>query len=714
MSRLYTSRFVDIRGNVWRADIVNYAEYGTNVSDFDFDIQPAEIDWPDRELHEPLIGSSCTLRVVSPADRTFIGLYAAEPGDVTLRLYRNNILFWCGSLDPEFYEEPYDTGNNYEVSLSFSDLGALDRLAFDLDPDGVSDIASLIARALSAASMGAADIIEAHGLSRGGAPFSLSQLTVRNANFYDEDGVGASWREVLAGVLQPLALRIAQIDGCFKIFDLYTQRSAYWPRQIAWEGTGHMLGCGKVYNDIEVKFSPYGDTKAIDTAVESDTLSMSGISGMITFLRDSNPNSYQGFFFDYRMSCSEPLPEIVDTTRGAFYRMRKIYSGEDGAGIVGKVCACIGAQTTVFGGVPWAFHTNSLGTFDNITTLFRAGSAYLDVNAGYSDDMICVKATVMLDARVNPFEPASAANEEGDYKRQEKGWNIVYIPARIYIVADDGSIYYYDNNDARKSSLLMAGGLEAPGSGKWNRGAAPHGSCWLAYYDWNIAQDNSPCNGWMTNHQCRGRYSFPLEWWQKRGDGEFIPMPPVSGVLHVEIGSGIGMYSYQSKTNDEIGGNITSYEVPRWLLYKSVSVDIVDGFGRAKETEDTVYTAAISATARGRLTIDTICGSSENTLATARGIISLDGVPLGNITRGSLTGTPERLLIAAIASQYDTRHTTLSGEVSTASIDLTAIYTDAAQPSDRRFAITSCRYNVREACADTTFTELSEQKYIPA
>lgn len=717
MNKLYTSEFADIKGSVWRADIVlRNAPDAVTVSDFYFDIDAAEVEWPETELYKPLLGSACTLKVVSPGDRTFIDLYAAEPGDVTLCLYRNNLLYWSGTLDPEFYEEPYESAVGYVVSLSFSDFGALDRLTFNLEPEGVSTVEELLKAAFAAASLDC-DIIEAHGLRPpSGAGLTLGNLSVHNANFYDEDGQGASWREVIEGVLQPLSLRMVQLPGgSVKVFDLYSQR-AQQPREISWEGTGHMLGTGTVYNDISVTFSPYADSQAIEMRVDGDNLSHAeGETKEEVYFKNSDTSTYQSFQLQYCLNHSGSTPVILDPTKAAFYRTRKYYSGEDGEGIIGKVCAPSGAQKTLFGGVPWAFHTDSAGKLDNIKALFDAGSCSLIAGAGHEDDMLRVTLEALFDSRANPFEAAEKANEEGDYKRQEKGWNIVYIPARIYIEGEDGSTWRWVNNDVRiYGNLPIPDGfwLDKPLLGSWKEGNPGWGECWLVYYQWSDRDKNSPCSGWMTNRQCIGIYTLVPEYWQKRGDGEFLPMPPVSGTLHVEIGCGVGIFSYDRSVRDILDKNNEDFEVPRWLMYRSVKVEITDGFGRGKEVEDLAQSVAISSKARSPLSIDTICGSVGGTLPTARGVLRLDGVPLTTLTRGSLTDTPERLLIAAIASQYDCRHTVLSGETGTSSVDPAAVFTEAAQPAERRFAMLSCRYQVREACASSKFIELSDQKYI--
>lgn len=717
MSRIYKSQFLDLKGNTWTAEITLHGSYTGRVEDFAFDLDAATVEWASTELHEPIIGSAVTLNVISPGDRTFIDLYAAAPGDVTLTLYRNALPYWYGTLDPEFYEEPFDTLDNYEVSLTFSDFGALDRIPNDLARGTNTTIANLIEKALRAACIDG-DVVEAHGLrSTQGVPLGLDAISVQNDNFYNEDGEPSTWYEVLEGALQPLGLRIVQIPGgSVKVFDLHSQR-AQTPRAIQWEGTGHRLGTGKVYNDISVTFSPYGTSEAISSSVNDDDLTGTP-SREYTFHKTNDPDTYESFLLQLGLSYTGTYPVLTDSRRACFYRTRKLFSGEDGCGILSKACAPSGAQTTVFGGTPWAFHKSSTGAYDNISKIFEAGTCVLHAGSSTSKDRLKISLEAFIDSRVNPFEQAEEANEKGDYERQEKKWNLVYIPVRIYIVADDGTTCHWNNEKMRShdSNAMVGVGLVSPypTDGDWLTGVGSWGECWLAYYDWNDMYKKTACSGWMSNRQCRGRFTRLDEAYQKRGDGEFIPMPPVSGTLHIEVGNGFGMVSGDDDfIADNLGNSGREFIPARWMMYRSASATLTDVYGRVLENEDAVYKGTISTTARNPLRIDTICGSKENAPATSRGLYLVGGAPMDKISRGALTDTPERLLIAAIASQYDRRHTALSGEVATSAIDPTEVFTEQAHSPEMRFAMTSCRYNVREACADATFIELSPQGYTP-
>lgn len=90
---------------------------------------PVVIEWQETENKlEPVQGSRLELKLLSESDREFADLYRVEAGSVRCDVYREGSRYWSGTLDTEFYEEPYATKDGYEVSLTFSDFAPLERM----------------------------------------------------------------------------------------------------------------------------------------------------------------------------------------------------------------------------------------------------------------------------------------------------------------------------------------------------------------------------------------------------------------------------------------------------------------------------------------------------------------------------------------------------------------------------------------------------------
>ena len=144
----YRGSFLGINGVVWTVAILQendslFPVVGT--LDFPGDT-PLEIQWEKTAKEDAVCGSVATLTVVSPEDRTYEDLYSVEPGMIRMDVYKDDVLYWSGCLDPEFYEEPYSREKNYDVKFTFSDFGILDRLKYDFV--GMQPLSAILTDAL--------------------------------------------------------------------------------------------------------------------------------------------------------------------------------------------------------------------------------------------------------------------------------------------------------------------------------------------------------------------------------------------------------------------------------------------------------------------------------------------------------------------------------------------------------------------------------------
>jgi len=186
----YSGSFVGIDGVVWRADIMQEAEAEYNsVGELTFDADtPLEIEWEEKAKEEVICGSSATLRVISPADRTYTDLYSVEVGRVRLELYKNGVAYWYGCLDTEQYEEPYESAAGYTVTLTFSDFGVFERLKLYGHDDYT--LWNIIRRTLDAAGLEDVAInteLISTSINGGESVLLLTDIMVSGDNFYDDD-----------------------------------------------------------------------------------------------------------------------------------------------------------------------------------------------------------------------------------------------------------------------------------------------------------------------------------------------------------------------------------------------------------------------------------------------------------------------------------------------------------------------------------------------
>ena len=269
---------------MWRVEIHEDSETAfSTVGELSFPYdEPLLIEWEKRAKEEVIQGSSATLKLISPGDRTYVDLSSVKPCAVRLDVYRAGALYWRGTLDTELYEEPYESASGYTVSLTFSDFGVLARRK--LYGHEVQSLRSILERALEAAGLAGMEIYDGYissrlvpAASRGSegaagatrseraqAPTSsqaeaglLDELYVSGDNFYDEDGEAITAEEVVEGVLQPLALRMIQCGGLVYVYDLNGLHAGAEKVMLEWAGATQTLGTDRVYNKVRVKWSPY-------------------------------------------------------------------------------------------------------------------------------------------------------------------------------------------------------------------------------------------------------------------------------------------------------------------------------------------------------------------------------------------------------------------------------------------------------------------------
>ena len=153
---IHSGSFVGLHEIVWKVDIweqVEEVDLGEEPGELNFPSEePLVIEWSERGKEEVICGSSVTLKIESPTDRAYVGLYAEKPGTFGIDIYKDSVLYWRGTLDTEQYEEPYERLDGYDVTLTFSDFGAMDRIKFDMN-DNVPTLAYILADALTKAGL---------------------------------------------------------------------------------------------------------------------------------------------------------------------------------------------------------------------------------------------------------------------------------------------------------------------------------------------------------------------------------------------------------------------------------------------------------------------------------------------------------------------------------------------------------------------------------
>lgn len=645
----YYGEFTDNSNILYHAEIWQESNSAFAIEEFEFQKQAISIEWKEQDKLEPIRSSSATIKILCWSDRKYIDLYTTVIKSVRLDIYRSGVLYWSGTMDTEQYEEPYYTTRGYVVSLTFSDFGVLERIKFA--KTGFISINSLITYCLEQSGinyLGSEKFVSTK-LSSTDTGDVLEEVSVVSDNFYDEDGEADSLNDVLKYIFAPLSLMIQQKAGHIYIFD-YNSLSGQTTSQVKWARTGSVLTVDKVYNNAKITFSPYANAELIDGTVDVD--SVTEYPGISVPLDESNGTGNLNGFTIYANDSGKGLTKSL----GKFFRIDPEYSGNEEAGIAYTIKHYVNSTFSLALGTSEPSGTTTGTLFKPEARTFLAA-----VNdSTYSKYLIKITMSLLLDARMNPFETESSDNEKGAQNSLKNNCNIVYIPCRITLFDGSGSsanaICHFVNSNVKSStSIPVATGWVAGASTDWS-------DCWLAWYDSSDLSGGTGIGGWRTNKHTIGMYNGDLPSAYKRdNDGYMIVLPKLSGVyksgwLQVEIGDG-----YQYAAYDSDGKSAWAYT--RWLLYKDLKVSLVDKNSNEIKSKDDELKAWLDKNAKEEYSVETHVGTKDLMPPNAKGAFfnTSGNVIIDSFYREGIQAQIEKLLCGTLFSQFASRHNKLEG-----------------------------------------------------
>lgn len=717
----YSGKFLSRKNVVWKVEIYQEAggAYSTvSVLNFPSD-EPLVIEWRHTDKEDVICSSSAVLAITSPGDRTYEDLYTIAPGSIRLDVLRNGQLYWSGTLDPEFYKEPYAYEKEYEVKLTFSDFGILDRLKYDLS--GMQTLGGILLYALQRSRINNGGLNQDYITTylTGNIRATPDKISVRSDNFYDEDGEASTLKEVVEGMLQPLSLRIVQRNGKIWIYDLNGLYLNAPEQEAVWSRDNQTMGVDKVANNAKITFSPYSDTKLLDKEVVYEDK----YSESITNLTSDKPSDgeYYTYYPDY--SEDHQINDNWDYDLLSF----TIFLSDKGSGLADKYGAAkyfhiqplMGGQES--SGVAFSFYTGGHGdltsgfpkrkllpqTSHQETILMKTHRVFIPKLEEKERKNYCLRLSMemLIDACYNPFTDANDANEKGNYNSMKGKFNFVTVPATVTLYDESGNALKHYSNEAVMNDMNIKPTMYRT-AGEWKDGAATYNSCRLEWYDPEDRHYSSGVLGWKKNRHSVGyTHNDLFDSSKKREPGQYILYPDDGGYIEVCIYVGILITEWTKKTNTEVGTDW--YNKIRWMLYKAPVLEIVrkNVIYSDADTDDIEYTGLINESAQEDIKLDTICGTMTEINPTAKGVYfrAGDNCQLKELMRAGRETQAEQLMIGTLYSQYAERKTLLSGTADILDTGLSA-YTEACQ-AGKRFI---CLSDVQDTISDVSEIEIVE------
>lgn len=758
MEEIYSGLFYSRENVKWDVRILRKEapEPSSGVGELTFSgEEPLLIEWDERSKEDVLCGSTATLKLLSPGDRTYIDLYSVAVGEIRLDVLKDDVLYWSGSLDPEFYEEPYSMLEDYEVSLTFSDFGILERLRFNLA--GMHTLRELLDNALDRSGINYMRVDEGYistSLDGGGSVMSLGDLTVRSDNFYDEDGEALPLREVLEGIFLPLGLRMVQRGGVVWVYDLNGLYAGGPLKKLEWMSDDQMLGVDAVYNNAKVTWSPYAQSGVLteEESYVDDT------DPNLTALNQLDGRTKGGSTY-YSYHYSQDLENWIDATDCGFTlwtsrngknasllndgaRFFKIVAQEDGQkseGIALYWTSVAGIRMSTGGG--WSAHLSCQGhgcgwSFGYLgsgvgSALWKSQEIWLPPVPHPENLRVRIGLDMLMDCRFNPFESSANLINGVEQKDWEGQWNrrgnFVYVPVTLKWQPDGAdTIYCWTNQDVPGRPVSSPVRSVGETLGHWavydaSRDSAPQTYGYLCWYDGDDRGEQCGVLGWKKNRPCinphKERLTTALG---SMNDGQLVPYPNVGvrgGRMWIEVRQEGWMLS-DGDVNLSTTEFVDSHGLWKkgktwWCLMKLPEIEVQNAqqYETTIDTDDVEYAAVLNSSAKEDIEIDTICGTASGGVPTARGAyFRTDGLTqVETLTRAGRTAQAEELLIGTLYSQFAERRTKLEGTTRLGPSGL-CLWREAMQ-GDCRFIDMSVIENIQDDSCERVLVELRPDEY---
>ena len=719
LTTTYSGQFRSLTADLWKFDILETRDKAVETPttiQFDAD-QPITLEWEDIDIYKPIQGCTLTAKIFSDTDREFIHLAALAQTSCLCRLSLNGNLFWCGCIDTETYEEPYQLLTGYVVTLTFTDFGVW-KNQYALVPSRFIDIDTYLHNAFNLftptdyplhnqftlSAVSGKDLDTFPAADEYTPLSSLQSVHIDAHNFLSDDDAPCSLYDAIEAILQPLSLRLVQRNGCIYLYDLYTISQSESHTPISWQDDEQTLSFDSAYNKFTIKHSPNGKSQILkyelpDEVFTSTVNKYLNVKSQIVYSQynlpyrsDKNYKEYPSFNF---LWCKNQ-PDITGITISSRARLFKIVpligGAQESTGIAWNAIlnACPNNYFKAWSGdgltdkeTPIGIDNRNNGyysypDYDNeiliLSAWCGASSSYVknntnDVTSAYN---LCLKLPILIDPRYNPFEEAGEINSGSSYNAVRDIFKVLYIPYTLTLQTKDKTYYLAGQYTKEKEGTTTIYSYK-----KWWSTTRPTNSLRLFYYqDGNTAsyQDGGAVTGWQTNKD-RNRFTAYADnrntgtTYSKIyiSEGEQIPLPPEPGTLTLTIEQGILNYSGFSDEDpcdpDKPASPKAQSSLLRYILYQFPTIDIIYGAQAATDdTPDNTYTLTTDNPSHEELSIDTTFGTDTALSPKQKGVYrSSTGE---RILLRSLNALPEieYSLLYLLSQQYTTRSLTLKGE----------------------------------------------------
>lgn len=649
---------------------------------------PFVLQYGDVKKLTPLQGSGATLSLISTTIFQFDNLHTDNMQDYLVKFYRGGSLYWMGWLDPELYEENLALYPPYTVEFTAADFNILERLKFTSDTEArYTDVQPMITQlkrcfnkqAIPFSKLYIGCTTTAGGITLLPSESLLHKLYIQSANFYDEEDMPMSCKEVIESILKPFGLMMVQRDASVYIYDYNTvahglQMKAYnfdTLSYIADENVPFALGDMSDIGFMSAN-APYGFEEMINNV---------SITSSIYALND---------YLEYNIT-EDGLRDLETTTENSKFTL-KVYNDcqpwEKGKFLLyeekGENSTLMGAEIN---------YTGDSSAKNN--WMFKNKDGFIISTDG--DNFLRLKVDAYVNTRENPFD--SEVTEKDERTRA------IELYCDLVLKDEHGTpLMYYGNTYYKGVGWISA-----------TSGNIVKNSFVIGFTDFNRASgqpysNTRSANKWLTNKDLiklsQGTVGFLTG---HTGEGAQIRLPEASGYIELYIN-----YAIISDNSLNDGIEIYPADKVKSFLINNVEASLESMAGNPLNTDDYGFESYINKQVKadyGDVSLKCI-SANEDKRPIGKGNIlykknDMYGLQL-SFTRSGQTNILERLLLCTIHSNYTRKNRLFTVDLKTTENPAMRYSTFKNRWIGERFITSGCRIDFNSAITNLTVTNFSE------
>lgn len=645
-------------------------------------VVPFSVELPElNHKFQVVRGTGATIQLFSDTDMKFYtGLKHVDPTEFMVKHYIDSALNWCGYLNSDMYSEPYDINFNYIITTTANDgFSLMDRFRF-IQSDatnyvGIKSKWELLQICLNKLALPYTDIrvklaTTFSGFSGDSDSTILHESYVNCANFYDEDNLGMTLREVIESILAPYGAFIVQSGGSIYIVDIHT-----------------LAGGGSVTFQ-KFNASTYAYVSTVSVTVEKAISDVKYIGTGHGIERSGGTNRQVVVYSPYP---DKTMVEQMITTPDEFTTIPSTFSDRDGykyrtleghyfwqtvsPASFEESCKDLTSDRTVYVSLP---KSGTYEPFLKILTpanIFKSltGSKYLTSQNNYgisktylSGIAILVTGKILVKRNANPYVPTESSS---------------IVKYDINFVTRIGS-YYFDQ------SLNVYGGWSTSGSSLNNY--IPTSSSGVIADTWVDIGENGqgfkiPINLPVEGQSLSGDFDFQI-WSKARMKSTGKSLLPANGVSGAE-----------------------SFGTPAWI--KDLQLSFVNYDGTEISDTDIEYIGLLNELYANAGETITLTTGTQSKFSDRAKIMQYDGSDYSDIlewTRDSQTYKIEELLLNSLCSNHQANYVTLTNMNLKNDFGLINVLTDTDYLPTEKLMVKSANINFAENSVNCNLVEISQ------